>query len=104
MFVVITVGSLLPAHDLPPPTFDGMDKLEHALGYAVLAGYGAWLFPTRRLHVLLGVIVFGIAIEVAQGAFTASRSADVFDAIADAIGAAAGQLAVRRRQRAEPSP
>ena len=31
MFVAIATGSLLPAPDLPPPAFDGMDKLEHLL-------------------------------------------------------------------------
>ncbi|AXK72942.1 hypothetical protein DWG18_12080 [Lysobacter sp. TY2-98] len=99
MFIAITVGSLLPAHDLPPPAFDGMDKLEHALGYAVLAGYGTWLFPTRGLRVLIGVVLFGVAIEVAQGVFTTSRSADPLDAIADALGAVIAQIAVRRGAR-----
>ncbi|GAB1596705.1 hypothetical protein PAGU2638_23840 [Lysobacter sp. PAGU 2638] len=105
MFVAITVGSLLPAHDLPPPAFDGMDKLEHALGYALLAAYGTRLYPARWLRVLVGVIAFGIAIEIAQGVFTTTRSADPLDAIADAFGAAIAQAAWRwRRRGAEPSP
>ncbi|MGY4514901.1 VanZ family protein [Lysobacter sp. HA18] len=105
MYVAITIGSLLPAHDLPSPVFEGMDKVEHALGYAVLAAYGTWLYPTRWLRVLVTVIVFGIAIEIAQGLFTTSRSADPLDALADAIGAALAQAAWRAsRHRAEPSP
>jgi VanZ family protein len=96
MFVAITVGSLLPAHDLPTPAFNGFDKLEHLLGYAVLSGWSALLFDRRtsRLRAMLGVIAFGIVIEVAQGVFTTTREPDVFDALANATGAMLGQLLV----------
>jgi VanZ family protein len=102
MFVAITIGSLLPARDLPTPAFDGFDKLEHLLGYAVLSGWSALLFTTRRARVtaLFGVIAFGIAIEFAQGAFTTTREPDLFDAIANATGAALGQTLAFTRLRA----
>jgi VanZ family protein len=94
MFVAITVGSLLPARDLPAPAFEGFDKLEHLVGYAVLSGWSVLLFATRRARMvaLLGVIVFGVAIEFAQGAFTATREPDVLDAVANATGALLGRM------------
>jgi len=92
MFAAITIGSLLPAPDLPPPAFDGMDKLEHLLGYAVLSAWSVLLFATRRARVaaMLGVVAFGVAIEGAQGVFTATREPDALDALANATGALLG--------------
>jgi VanZ family protein len=94
MFAAIAIGSLLPAADLPPPAFDGMDKLEHLSGYALLSGWSVLLFATSRARVfaVLGVIAFGIAIEGAQAVFTTTREPDVLDALANASGALLGQL------------
>lgn len=94
MFAAIAVGSLLPAPDLPPPAFDGVDKLEHLLGYALLSGWSVLLFarPRARVKAMLGVIAFGVAIEGAQGLFTATREPDALDALANAAGAMIGQL------------
>ena len=52
------------------------------------------LFDARRsrLRAMLGVIAFGIGIEIAQGAFTATREPDALDVLANSAGAALGQL------------
>lgn len=94
MFAAVAIGSLLPAPDLPKPAFDGVDKLEHLLGYAVLSGWSVLLFTGRRARIaaMLGVIAFGIAIEAMQGAFTTTREPDVLDAVANASGALVAQL------------
>ncbi|HZX79710.1 MAG TPA: VanZ family protein [Lysobacter sp.] len=94
MFAAIATGSLLPAPALPSPAFDGIDKLEHLAGYALLSGWSVLLFDERmkRLRAMLAVVVFGIAIEIAQGAFTTTREADAIDVVANAIGASLGQL------------
>lgn len=94
LFAAIAVGSLLPAPDLPPPAFDGIDKLEHLAGYALLSGYAVLLFDraSARWRAVVAVVAFGIAIEIAQGSFTATREPDVLDALANATGAALGQL------------
>lgn len=102
MFAAVAIGSLLPAGDVPAPRFAGMDKLEHALGYAALSGWALLLFATRRarLLALAGVMAFGIAIEFAQAMLTATRSGDALDAVADAVGAVLAQSPTWRTRRA----
>ena len=84
-------ASLLPGPQLPEPWFPGSDKLQHVLAYAVLfllgrqAGYrSTWGLP-------LGLLALGVAIELAQDAFTATRSAEWLDGLADAVGIAVGR-------------
>lgn len=93
LFVLIAVGSLLPAGELPTAP-DGLDKVEHFLGYALLSAYAVMLFARMRPQALaaLGVIAFGIAVEVAQATWTTDRLGDSADAMANALGALAGLL------------
>lgn len=100
MLAAVAVGSLLPAGDLPPlPLFPQADKFEHLLGYAVLGGWGALLFSRTRslVGVAIALVAYGIAIEIAQALFTIDRQAEVLDAVADAVGVAAGLLLARSR-------
>ena len=92
MLAAVIVASLLPAGDLPPAPFDGVDKVEHFLGYAVLSAYAVMLFARRRTQALAaaGLIALGIGLEIAQGALTVSRAADSADALANALGVLAG--------------
>ena len=96
-------ASLWPGPQLPDPWFPAADKLQHALAYAVLfllgrqAGYRSnWGLP-------LALLALGVTIELAQGAFTATRSAEWLDALADAVGIAVGRLLAlgAERQRAD---
>jgi len=88
----VIVGSLLPADELPAPPFAGFDKLEHAFGYGVLSAYGVMLFARRRTQAwaAVGLVVLGIAIEIAQACWTSSRSGDPTDVLADLVGVLAG--------------
>ena len=88
----VIVGSLLPADELPMPPFAGFDKLEHAFGYGVLSAYAVMLFARRRTQAwaAMGLVVLGIAIEIAQARWTASRSGDPSDVLADLLGVLAG--------------
>ena len=85
------VASLLPVFLLPvvPP---GGDKLEHFGGYALLAAAAVQLFAGKRAlrNAALGLVALGIALEIAQGAFTTTRQMDVVDAIANTCGVAGG--------------
>ena len=88
---ITVVVCLVPGPDLPrtPP---GGDKIEHFLAYFLLAAAAVQLYATRRALwiVAAGLVALGIAIEFAQGAFTTTRAMDAWDAVADAVGVAAG--------------
>jgi VanZ family protein len=88
----VIVGSLLPADELPAPPFAGFDKLEHAFGYGVLSAYAMMLFARRRTQAwaAVGLVVLGMAIEIAQARWTSSRSGDPTDVLADLVGVLAG--------------
>ena len=88
----VIVGSLLPADELPLPQIAGFDKLEHAFGFCVLSAYAVMLFARRRTQAwaAVGLVVLGIAIEIAQARWTSSRTGDPGDVLADLIGVLAG--------------
>jgi VanZ family protein len=88
---VVAVLSLLPAHDLPNVATS--DKIEHAGAYFVLAILGGLGLRERRglLFLFIFLCAMGGVIELLQ-AFSPGRSPDVFDALANATGAAAGIL------------
>jgi VanZ family protein len=73
------------------PTLPHLDKVEHALGFALLASYAVLLFanPRARRAAAFGLIGFGIAIEAVQ-AWLPWRSADPLDMLADALGVLIG--------------
>ena len=93
MIAAVAAGSLAPADDLPQIRFPGADKLQHLLGYAVLSGYAAMLFASRRAMgaAALGLVLLGVLIEGAQWALTVSRQADPVDLLANLTGVALGQ-------------
>lgn len=94
MLAAVAMGSLLPAGNLPAPAFPGVDKIEHLVGHGALSAYAAMLFatPRARMAALLGLLLFGIGLEGAQEAFTATRRADGLDVLANGTGALFGQL------------
>jgi VanZ family protein len=84
------VLSLWPQYEPHEAWFDNADKVAHALAFAGLAVLGR-LSAFRSVAALAaGLLVLGGAIEVAQGLFTVTRSADWLDWLADSIGIAAG--------------
>jgi VanZ family protein len=89
--VATVVASLLPVFLLPvvPP---GGDKFEHLGGYALLAAAAVQLFAARRAlwGAALGLVGLGVALEIAQGLFTATRQMDGGDALANTVGVALG--------------
>ena len=88
-----------------PPRIDldvpNGDKVGHFLAYAALAAWSVMLFARRRAQwtAAVALVLLGIAMELAQGAFTNDRMMDSHDAIADAIGVLFGQLLVFSRYR-----
>ena len=89
--VLVFAACLVPARDLPSVP-RGFDKVEHFLAFFLLAASAVQLYATRRAlwRAALGLLALGVAIELAQFAFTRSRSMDPADVLADALGVAAG--------------
>ena len=76
----------------------GADKVGHAAAYAVLGGLLRLATGRAWLAVLLSTL-FGISDEIHQY-FVPGRMADVFDVVADAVGALIGALGVAFLSRA----
>ena len=90
--VALIVICLVPLDSLPPLPANS-DKLEHLFGYFVLSAAAVQLFANRRALSLaaVGLIVLGIGVEIAQG-YTAYRSADPADALANTLGVLLGMV------------
>lgn len=92
--VALVVVCLVPLDSLPPLP-DNSDKVEHLLGYFLLAAAAVQLFGSRRALSLaaMGLIGLGIGVEFAQG-YTAYRSSDPADALANTLGVLLGMATV----------
>ena len=90
MLVATVIVCLVPV-PLHAPDIDHFDKIEHAVGYALLAAYAAMLFATRRamFAAALGLFALGLAIEGLQ-ALVPWRSTDPWDLVANGAGIALG--------------
>jgi VanZ family protein len=88
--VALIVVCLIPLDSLPPLP-DNSDKLEHLFGYFALSAAAVQLFGSRRALSLAAVclVALGIGVEIAQG-FTAYRSSDPADALANTLGVLLG--------------
>lgn len=89
LLLAVTTLSLLPAAYLPPQAFSLWDKAQHALAFAALAVAALLAYPRHPGRVLLGLLLYGGAIELAQ-ATTGWRYGEWSDWLADAVGLAAG--------------
>ncbi len=89
--LLVVVACLVPLRDLPPLP-PGGDKIEHFLAWFLLAAGAVQLFRGRRAlwRAAIGLVLLGVAVEIAQGAFTSTRSMDPMDALADALGVLLG--------------
>lgn len=86
---------LLPNSDLPQ-SFSLNDKLSHVIGHALMACYFAGLVERRNWwKILLFQFLLGVGIEVSQAMMHVGREADVFDCIANLLGAGLGLTLAR---------
>ena len=93
-FVVITC--LLPGPEIEPVAGLLPDKAEHAIAFFGLTAWFCGLYPASRWgRVAVAFVLLGIAIEVAQGTLTTTRSMDYKDALADAAGIAIALVLAR---------
>jgi hypothetical protein len=90
-------AGMLPPDQLPLLTWpDGApvsDEALHLLGFSALGLLFGALFR-RALLGFIGLLLFGTLLEGAQGLSGLGREADLFDALANALGVTTGLLAV----------
>lgn len=93
--VSITVGSLISTSSIPKFKVAVSDKLIHSVSYFILMvlwfAFVISKYKKVNYKVLLMItaslaFVYGIIIEVLQGVFTSSRTADIFDILANGMG------------------
>ncbi|MEY4760455.1 MAG: hypothetical protein RLZZ200_311 [Pseudomonadota bacterium] len=85
--LAITVTCLVPARELPQLGVAIWDKLEHAFAFFVLCFWFAGVVSRRDyLYLVLAMLAFGGAIEIAQGLMGLGREADLHDLMADGLG------------------
>ncbi len=87
----VTILSLLPGDYLPSGAFDWWDKAQHALAFLLLCGLGLLAYSSRATQIGLGLLAYGVLIELAQAA-TGWRYGDWQDWVADAVGVATAYL------------
>ena len=68
------------------------DKAQHAAAFAGLCLIGSWAYLNRPYSIMLGLLVLGGAIEVAQFA-TGWRHMSFGDFVANAVGIMIGRIA-----------
>lgn len=95
MIVAVVVVSLMPPPPMPEVAFEGIDKVEHVLGYFALSTMSTALFaPMRtRARIAAALVALGIGLELAQGAMTTTRTPDLLDALANTVGVVLGLVA-----------
>ena len=98
------VLALWPRPDPEQPWFLGIDKVEHALSFALLVWMGQRAGYRGAMLLVIGLLALGGAIEIAQGLFTTTRTAEWFDWFADALGIALGIVIGRIVLRVRTDP
>lgn len=93
--VLIFVLAMIP-QPVVPMVVDFQDKVEHCAAFAVLMLMGRAGWPTRAIRLGIGLIGYGVLIEVAQHTLTTNRIGDPLDVLADSVGVAIGLLLVRQ--------
>ncbi len=90
--LAVILLSLLPQEVLPDPGI--WDKWNHVMAYGALALAGGFGFRGLRSLLLVGIglLILGIALEIAQAALP-HRSASAYDVLANLIGISLGSIA-----------
>ena len=101
--VVLIILALLPPDYLPPvePHFSWGDKALHAAAFAGLCLIGSWAYLRRSYSLMLGLLVLGGGIEIAQFA-TGWRHMSFGDFVANAVGIMIGRVAFHLMQKRKP--
>jgi VanZ family protein len=94
------VASLVSFKSVPKVNIPGNDKLVHFIFYFVLVVL--WSLVKKKnyfdlkynLLIVIFAVMYGIIIEVLQSVMTNNREADIYDAIANLLGALVGFVSI----------
>lgn len=100
--LLITLVCLCTYSDVPKVSISNIDKLVHISLHFIFVLLWYLFFESQKkerkinlkIKVFLGSLLFGILIEILQGVFAKTRSADLFDVFANAIGAFSALLMI----------
>ena len=85
ILLAITVLSLMPAE--PKEGVSVIDKFQHLIAYGALAFSLLRGFSSQAVwRVVVGAVLFGVAIEFAQQWLTETRQLDPLDMVANSLG------------------
>lgn len=101
--MVLIILALLPPDYLPAiePHFSWWDKVLHAAAFTGLCLIGSWAYLNRPYFIMLGLLVLGGAIEIAQFS-TGWRQMDFGDFVANAVGIIIGRITFHSLQKSRP--
>lgn len=87
-WLLFGIATYLLLMEQPPsqPTFPHLDKVIHFCLFATLTAIGYLAYTKHRTWLCLGLISYGAITEVLQGACTLTRSASLYDWLADTAG------------------
>lgn len=94
--ILILIGCSLPGKDIPKVNiFEHFDKVVHFVFFFIY--FMLWFFTINKsfknsIILLLISIIYGFSIELYQMNFVKGRSFDVWDGVADGIGALAALI------------
>lgn len=83
--------------------FSFQDKLEHCASFVVLMLMGWAGGPRHARPIAIGLVLYGLLIEVCQDQFTLNRVGDPWDLLADTVGVLIGLGICTRLQQAHPA-
>lgn len=84
----IAITSVLLLIELKPDadSWQYKDKLQHIFSFFSLAMLGFLSYPNRHKQILVGLSCYGLLMEVLQGLITVTRTASLYDWLADCVG------------------
>lgn len=83
--IAVTILSLIPAPNIP----EGIvfwDKAQHFIEFFVLTFTGCLSYSGSVKGIMIGLLIYGACIELAQTYLTLTRSGDILDLFADGLG------------------
>ncbi|APD06548.1 hypothetical protein UJ101_01018 [Flavobacteriaceae bacterium UJ101] len=92
---VVTILSLMPLDNLEIKAPLGTDKIVHVIMYFSISTLALWSYANNSNHtmkIIIVVILYSILIEILQEYMPLKRSGDIYDVIANSIGAILGLI------------